>query len=130
MITSDIEDEIQSIKTQLIEKYHPQKIVIFGSYVKREFDTEKSDLDFLIIKKDVPHYGRQRIYELDRLINYKIASDFIVYTPEEIQLLIKLKDPFISLILEEGKILKEDAYEAKEKTSKVRDFVLNKLKKQ
>lgn len=105
MNRTDLEAEIQSIKTQLIEKYQPEKIIVFGSYVKKLFNPEKSDLDFLIIKKDVPYYGRKRIYELDRLIDYKIASDFIVYTPDELEKLTNLHDPFVTTILKEGKTI-------------------------
>lgn len=97
--------EIQSITSQLIEKYHPEKIILFGSSSINQFDPERSDLDFLVIKKGVPQYGRSRVYELDRLIDYKIATDFIVYTPDEIKYLIEVKDPFVTSILKEGKML-------------------------
>jgi hypothetical protein len=59
----------------------------------------------LIIKKDVPELGVDRIRELDALIKYRIVTDFIVYKPEEVKERLKLEDPFIKSILEEGKIL-------------------------
>lgn len=107
MLKLDIDREIQSITQQLIDKYKPEKIVLFGSGLGNKFNPEKSDLDFLIIKKNVPFLGRKRIYQLDRLINYRIASDFIVYTPDEIKKLLDLKDPFLESIIKEGKILYE-----------------------
>ena len=98
-------EEVKSITDQLISKYHPETIIFFGSAAHGRFDEEKSDLDFLIIKKNVPYLGRQRIYELDKLIEYHIASDFIVYTPDEIKKLYALNDPFIHSILQECTVL-------------------------
>jgi predicted nucleotidyltransferase len=47
-----IRQEIDSIVHQIISKYHPIKIILFGSATRD--DLEKSnDLDFLIIKDDV-----------------------------------------------------------------------------
>jgi len=102
-----IKEEIHFITTQLVEKYHPEKIILFGSATGKNFNKEESDLDFLIIKKEVPILGRERIYQLDKLISYRIATDFIVYTPEEIDHLCTLHDQFIDYILKKGKILYE-----------------------
>ncbi|MEW6482857.1 MAG: nucleotidyltransferase domain-containing protein [bacterium] len=96
--------ELENIVGQLIEKYNPLKIILFGSLVR---DEEPRDIDLFIVKENPPHIGRERIYELDRLIKYKIATDFIVYTPKEVAERLKLKDPFIKGILEEGKVLYE-----------------------
>lgn len=100
----EIEKQIESIKQQLIDKYKPEKIIIFGSYAKGEFN-EDSDIDFLIIKKDTPNLGRERAREIRRLIEKNVACDFLVYRPEELQERIKLEDPFIKLILKEGKVI-------------------------
>jgi predicted nucleotidyltransferase len=100
----EIEKQIESIKEQLLEKYKPEKIIIFGSYARGEFN-EDSDLDFLIIKKDTPYQGRDRARELRRLIKKNIACDFLVYRPEEFEERLKLGDPFIKSILEEGIII-------------------------
>jgi hypothetical protein len=51
--------------------------------------------------------GVERVRELDRTIKYKIATDFIVYTPEEVRERKKLGDPFVKNILEKGNILYE-----------------------
>jgi uncharacterized protein len=107
MNSFEFTQEIQAITNQLIDKYHPQKVILFGSSSINRFDPEKSDLDFLIIKESVPVQGRSRIYELDKLINYRIAADFIVYTPNELKSLLEAKDPFVTSILKEGKTLYE-----------------------
>lgn len=95
--------EIDTIKECIIKKYKPEKIILFGSAVwgKKEIN----DVDFFIIKKDVPYYGDDRIRELYHLINTDMAVDYIVYKPEEVEKRISLRDPFIKRILEEGKVL-------------------------
>ena len=49
----DFEKEIHRITQQIIEKYNPEKIILFGSAARGEGDPD-SDADFLIIKKDTP----------------------------------------------------------------------------
>ncbi len=46
----DFQKEIESITLQIIEKYKPAKIILFGSTARGQFDAD-SDADFLIIKK-------------------------------------------------------------------------------
>lgn len=96
--------EIKHIANQIIQKYHPLKIILFGSAGRGEYD-KVNDLDFLIIKKDVPTYGLARMRELDELIDRNIAADMLVYRPDEFQERVKLGDPFIKTILKEGKVL-------------------------
>ena len=98
-----IRDQINSIKDQLIKKYKPQKIFLFGSSVTGNM-TNDSDLDFLIIKDDKKD-SYNRIVEVYGLIEKNIAADFIVYTPQEFSDKLKLGDPFITSILLEGRML-------------------------
>ena len=100
----DIEKQIESITTQLIEKYGPEKIILFGSAVRDDYD-QVNDLDFLIIKQDVPYYGIDRMRELDELIDRTIATDMLVYRPDELEDRIRLGDPFIKAVLKEGRVL-------------------------
>ena len=49
----NFEKEIESIVIQIIEKYEPQKIILFGSAARGESGSD-SDADFLINKKPRP----------------------------------------------------------------------------
>lgn len=104
MTKEDVEREIENITRQIVNKYKPQKIILFGSAAGGKY-TPDSDLDFLIIKKDTPYYGIDRMRELDRLIERNVAVDMLVYRPEEFEERLKLGDPFIKLIFKEGKVL-------------------------
>jgi predicted nucleotidyltransferase len=70
---------------------------LFGSAARGEF-SPNSDADFLIIKRDTPLYGADRIRELSFLIDRAIALDLLVYRPEEIEERINLGDPFLKAI--------------------------------
>ena len=100
----DFAKEIENITAQIIEKYRPEKIILFGSSVRGEFGRD-SDADFLIIKKTTPHYGADRIRELSRLIKRSIPVDLLIYRPEEFETRLKMGDPFLKAIIREGKVL-------------------------
>jgi predicted nucleotidyltransferase len=104
MEQNKISSEIQYIVKQIIQKYNPLKVILFGSAVREDYDNI-NDLDFLIIKEDVPPYGLDRMRELDELIDRNIAVDMLVYRPEEFEHRIKLGDPFIKSIIKEGCVL-------------------------
>jgi predicted nucleotidyltransferase len=100
--------EIGNILSQLVRLYKPEKVILFGSLARGEI-TEGTDIDLFIIKNDPPELGVDRIRELDAMIKYTLATDFIVYRPEEVEQRVKLGDPFIKEILEEGKVLYDAA---------------------
>lgn len=100
----DVQKEIESITQQILEKYRPEKIILFGSAAREKFSAD-SDADFLIIKKETPLYGADRIRELSRLIERNIPVDFLIYRPEEFDQRLEMGDPFLKVILKEGKVL-------------------------
>jgi uncharacterized protein len=99
----DVQQAIHDITAQLIEKYRPEKIILFGSAASGA--GEIKDIDFFIVKNDIPHYGADRILELYRLIKTDVPVDYIVYKPEETENRLALGDPFVKKILIEGKLL-------------------------
>ena len=100
----NVAEEIERITEQLVAKYAPERIILFGSAARGDSQPE-SDADFLIIKRDCPRLGGDRIRELQRLIERNIPVDFLVYRPEEFEERLALGDPFLKAILREGKIL-------------------------
>ncbi len=100
----DLQNKIESIAVQIIEKYKPEKIILFGSSARERLSAD-SDVDLLIIKKNVPLYGADRIRELSKMIDRDIPVDFLVYRPEEFEKRLKMGDPFLKAIVREGKVL-------------------------
>jgi predicted nucleotidyltransferase len=104
MEKKEILSEIQHIVQQIIEKYNPAQIILFGSAARGEYD-KVNDLDFLIIKEDVPAYGLERMRELEEIVERNIAADLLVYRPDELEDRVRLGDPFVKAVLREGRIL-------------------------
>jgi predicted nucleotidyltransferase len=99
-------DKIADIIAKIISGYHPEKIILFGSYAIGKA-TENSDLDLMVIKDtDVPR--PQRTFQVRKMLyGAMIPIDLIVYTPEEIAEDIDNKFSFVSEVLNTGKILYE-----------------------
>ncbi len=70
--------------TKIAEQFHPEKIILFGSYARGEA-TEDSDVDLLVVTEtDLP--DQERYGAVRRLLaGYPVAFDIIVKTPEEYQ---------------------------------------------
>jgi predicted nucleotidyltransferase len=104
MDRKEIDNEIKYVVDQIVSKYTPSKIILFGSAARGEYDG-LNDLDFMVVKQDVPSIGIDRLRELDSLIDRNIAVDLLVYRPEEIEERTRLGDPFILGIIKEGRVL-------------------------
>ena len=65
---------------ECIKNYNPEKIIVFGSYVRGDID-DYSDLDFVVIKKIRKRFIR-RLVEAAKLIDNDLGKvDVFVYTP-------------------------------------------------
>ena len=100
-----LQEELERIVKILTQKYRAQKIILFGSLAEGQ-PGNWSDLDILVIKKTHRRLI-DRIGEVISLCKPKIATDFIVYNPEEFRELCQT-EPFVQKeIVEKGKILYE-----------------------
>lgn len=99
----DLNKEIDYIAEQIVHKYKPQKIILFGSAARGKF-TLDSDLDFFIVKDD-PRPGGERIYEVSGMFEHNVAVDVLVYTPTEVKKCLEWGDPFVKDILSSGKVI-------------------------
>jgi len=98
-------DRVEKV-VECIKRYNPEKIIIFGSYVRGEMD-EYSDLDFVVIKKTKKRFIR-RLIEVAKLIDNNLGKvDVFVYTPAEFKRMIESENPFIEQVLKEGRVLYE-----------------------
>lgn len=103
MTVININKEIEYIAQQIIKKYHPQKIILFGSVLRGHFNSD-SDLDFFIVKDD-PRPGGERICDVLSMFEHNIATDILVYTPSEVDKCLKWGDPFVKEIFSNGKVI-------------------------
>lgn len=105
MISKYFQDEIKRITDQVIKNYQPQKIILFGSAARGDFD-ENSDVDMLIVK-DVSNRRIDRIKEVLLSVDYNVPFEPLVYTPKELEERKNLGDSFVLTVLNQGRILYE-----------------------
>ena len=103
MTKSEIFLQIEDLKLQLVAKYAPAKVILFGSAARG--DDEINDVDLLIVKEDVPTFGAERIRQLYRLIDTELPVDYLVYRPSEVAERLSLGDPFVTGVFKEGKVI-------------------------
>ena len=98
-------EQVKNVTAQLITKYKPEKIILYGS-IPKGTSHKDSDIDILVIK-DTKDHPIRRIQSVSRLIDRNIAFDFIVMTPRELDERLTLGDFFFHDILQNGKVLYE-----------------------
>jgi len=96
---------IENIACQIVEKFHPQKIILFGSYAYGQPRPE-SDVDLLVIM-DTELRETEQATQILQQIDYLFGLDLLVYTPQQLAQRLELGDSFLSEVLEKGKILYE-----------------------
>lgn len=77
---SNFQKELEYIKKQIVEKYHPKKIILFGSIAKGTFRKD-SDIDLCIIKDTLDK--RNLLTDMYVNIDSNIPFDLVLYTVEE-----------------------------------------------
>ncbi|OGR53623.1 MAG: hypothetical protein A3I11_06950 [Elusimicrobia bacterium RIFCSPLOWO2_02_FULL_39_32] len=100
--------KIESMIHRIVEQFHPQKIILFGSYA-RGTATKDSDVDLLVVlpidgsKKDLTIKIRTSVNGMG------ISKDIFVATPEDLEIYKELMGTVIYSALKEGKVLYERA---------------------
>lgn len=102
----ELKEALDHILQTLKTKYHPDKVILFGSMVTGGVK-DWSDLDLVIIK-NTPLPFVQRLKEVALLCLADVGVDYLVYTPEEFSQMIAEQNPFIvNEIIGKGKVLYE-----------------------
>ena len=103
-----IQDILDKMVQRIVERFHPDRIILFGSYAKG-VATDDSDLDILIV---MPVEGslREKTNEIDlALADRVVPMDLIVVTPEQFS---RRKDMIGTIVREavlEGRVVYERA---------------------
>jgi len=100
------EKEVKKITETIVEKYKPEKIILFGSFAYGK-PTRDSDVDLFIIKK-TNKSRKERHFEVDRLLlDRTIPLDILIYTPKEVRERLNLGDFFIQEVNKQGEVVYE-----------------------
>ena len=92
----------------LVDAAHPRKIILFGSYAHGN-PTEDSDVDLLVIERDLPDKLDEMV-RLRRLLSpLRIPVDVLVYSEDEVREWGHLPGTALYWALKQGKVLHEAA---------------------
>ena len=108
--TIDVRERIPSeviaqIAHQIAERFHPIKIILFGSYAYGNPQPE-SDVDFLIVMETSLREIQQAL-QIRKYLNPLFGLDIIVYTPINLSNRLEWGDSFLQEVVAKGKVLYE-----------------------
>lgn len=90
---------------QIVEKFQPLRIILFGSYAYAQPRPE-SDVDLLVIM-ETPLKESTQAVQICQAIEYHFGLDLIVRTPENLARRLGWGDFFLREIVSKGKVLYE-----------------------
>lgn len=95
--------EITQFTSRIVREYHPQRIILFGSYAYGT-PTPDSDVDLLIV---MPLEGKSVLKSVEILntLNPNFPIDLMVRTPDDLDRRLALNDFFLQEIMRKGKVL-------------------------
>ncbi len=100
------EKTIQQIVEVIATRLSPRRIILFGSYVRGEAESD-SDLD-IFVELDPPLPARGRSSQIKQLFDpYPCPMDVVVYSPEEVAYWKQAPASLVASVLREGKVLYE-----------------------
>jgi len=98
-------DDIKAVAAQIVARFHPQKVILFGSYAYGEA-TPDSDVDLFVVMETEgnPLHTAARI---SGGIDHPFAIDIIVETPKYLAEALAEKDLFETEVMTKGVVLHE-----------------------
>ena len=100
-------DVIRLLARQIVDRFHPQKMILFGSYAYGQPRPE-SDIDLLIIMDTEMRESVQAL-QIRQYLNPLFGLDIIVYPPAKLKQRLAWGDSFLREIVERGVVLYESA---------------------
>jgi uncharacterized protein len=105
MVSKEI---LAEVTKRLVEGFHPEKIILFGSQARGTAD-EKSDVDILVICP-VNNNRRALLRNMDKALKgMRLARDIVILTSEEYEFDRKIPGTVARYVSLEGKTLYENS---------------------
>ena len=98
--------QIRAFSEAVGRKFHPQRIVLFGSYAYGQ-PTADSDVDLLVIMARTRDRGERMSVRIRQAVPRDFPLDLLVRTPSEVAKRLRWGDPFIRELLEKGRVMYE-----------------------
>ncbi len=99
---------ISQMVNRIVDKFHPYKIILFGSYAKGTAGPD-SDVDLLVIMPLSVSKRQTTIAIRSELHGMGLPKDILVATPEDIETYRNTVGTIIRPALQEGRVLYERA---------------------
>ena len=96
---------IQSVTRQIVQQFHPQKVILFGSYAYGQ-PTEDSDVDFLVVM-DTDESPLHVAAKIAAAIEHPFPLDIVVRTPTEFASAVHRRGVFATEVATKGITLYE-----------------------
>jgi len=97
-------NEIQTLADRIVRKFHPEKIILFGSHARGDAKPD-SDVDLMVIMPRDGKERHQRAAEIHLKCHPGFPIDVLVRTQEEFNERLGMRDWFMREIAREGKVL-------------------------
>lgn len=104
MVESLVQKKIEEMVRRIVEKFHPEQIVLFGSYARGDAGPD-SDVDLLVV---MPVQGSKRAMQLQvrlALHDIRLPKDIIVVTPDQFERQRDIPGTIVRPAFLEGKVL-------------------------
>lgn len=104
MIETTLPQPVAHVVDQIVEKFQPQRIILFGSHATGRAH-EESDVDLLVVM-ETPLRPLQQAAAIHRAIDHRVPTDILVRTPAQFATP-DPRDLMLDIILREGRTVHE-----------------------
>ena len=95
---------IRQYVNQIVEKFHPDKVILFGSHAYGKPD-DGSDVDLLVVMPAKNELSRS--IRIRQALWAPFPMDLIVYRPDTLAKWLAWEDPYLTEIVDKGVVLHE-----------------------
>ena len=98
-------ERILEFASEIVRRYAPEKIILFGSQARGEAN-EDSDVDMLLLM-EFEGYGADKGADILSAINPRLSVDLVVRRPIDVKRRLEQHDQFLREIFRDGIVLYE-----------------------
>jgi len=105
VIPAAILEGIRRVTRQVVEQFHPQKVILFGSYAYGQ-PTEDSDVDLLVVMPTEEN-SLHTAARISAAVDHPFPLDLLVIRPSDLVVALQEQNIFETEVVKKGVILYE-----------------------